>query len=62
MFNIKLYNLYSWYSEVKNFRDLLKTFEVFEIHVFDPGLKTFEVFEIHDLESFWTSLYYASNL
>ena len=28
----------------KNFRDLLKTFEVFEIHVFDPGVKTFEVF------------------
>ena len=29
---------------VENFRDLPKTFEVFEIHVYDPGLKTFEVF------------------
>ena len=29
---------------VENFRDLLKTFEIFEIYVFDLGVKTFEVF------------------
>ena len=29
---------------VKNLGDLLKTFEVFEIQVFDPGLKPFETF------------------
>ena len=29
---------------VENFRDSLKTFEILEIHVFDPWVKTFEVF------------------
>ena len=29
---------------VESFRDLLKTFEVFGIDVFDPGVITFEVF------------------
>ena len=29
---------------VENFRDLSKTFEILEIHDFDPSVKTFEVF------------------